>query len=435
MLFSTFFLNFKVVAQDSLYIRQVVDYLSSNACFGRGYAFRGDSIAAEYIRLQMKQLNLLPLTDNYYQYFSFGYNVMEGEMEVNFGKNYPATEHSDILQICAFTPQIKGNFNIIDATKQGKNNKIYQKYITQKNNSKQKNAYKNRFIMVDMSVASEDTNRANFWRNTLLYNTLKAKGYIALQQKIAPYSPVYGRRKAGHALINIVKDSLLQSPKKISLNIDAQYVSNYTSQNVCAYIKGKRRADSCIVIGAHYDHCGMAGKNYIYPGANDNACGVAMLLSLAAHYSLPQNQPDYTLIFLAFSGEEMGLVGSSFFVNHLPPNFPAVKMMLNLDLVGTGEEGFTMVGAKAFPAIFAQFAAVNEIKHYATPLLEREMSPNSDHYPFYQAGIPAVFIYGMGKSGGYHHPTDTPQNLSFGGCTNLYHLLIETMENMMKMEN
>ena len=85
------------------------------------------------------------------------------------------------------------------------------------------------------------------------------------------------------------------------------------------------------------------GKNTFFPGANDNASGVAMLLQLANYYSKPENQPDYSICFIAFTGEELGLLGSKYYVQN--PLFPLnqIKLLINMDMVGTGDEGITIV--------------------------------------------------------------------------------------------
>lgn len=78
------------------------------------------------------------------------------------------------------------------------------------------------------------------------------------------------------------------------------------------YIQGTRKPDSMIVLTAHYDHLGGLGNATYFPGANDNASGISMLLSLARYYSNIDHRPEYTMVFIAFGGEEVGLIGSQF---------------------------------------------------------------------------------------------------------------------------
>src|SRR5690606_11631496 len=86
-----------------------------------------------------------------------------------------------------------------------------------------------------------------------------------------------------HAAITIEVDSTYKAFSSIAVDIQAKFFEAYESQNVIGYVEG-RRNDSLIVLVAHYDHLGMMGKEAIFPGANDNASGIAMLLNLAKHY-------------------------------------------------------------------------------------------------------------------------------------------------------
>src|SRR6201999_64747 len=96
---------------------------------------------------------------------------------------------------------------------------------------------------------------------------------------------------------------------EIEVSVGAKFIRNYTSQNVIGYVKGKDNPDSFIVFTAHYDHLGQMGKKVYFPGANDNASGVAMLLSLARYYSKPEHKPKCSIVFIAFGGEEVALLG------------------------------------------------------------------------------------------------------------------------------
>lgn len=100
--------------------------------------------------------------------------------------------------------------------------------------------------------------------------------------------------------------------EKVSIKLNNEFIEDYQTQNVLGLIEGSN-PDSVIVLMAHYDHFGMMGQA-IFPGANDNASGVAMLLSLAQHYS--DHQPKHSIIFAAFGAEELGLIGSKYFVDN-----------------------------------------------------------------------------------------------------------------------
>jgi hypothetical protein len=400
-------------AQDSLYARNVIATLASPAFHGRGYAFKGDSIAADYISKEFGRLNLKSKTSDYFQSYFVSMNVFEQNTRIDFGANYPTTSFSDAMQIAMYSASVKGDFKIVPATDD-------MLLKTQKTS-----AFKNKFIAVDMSSDSMDKEVRKEWGRVIRNNLLKAKGYVVLKDKLSPYSPGAGTIKSEHTTVYIVKDSISGNLKKVSVDLDARFIEQYATQNVFGYIEGTRYPDTFFVIGAHYDHLGQAGRDYIFHGANDNAAGVAMMLDLARHYSLPENRPEYSIAFVAFSGEEIGLLGSFYFVDHPLIEMSNIKVMLNLDLVGTGEDGFTFVCGKTFPEEFEKFLFVNEQNGYPQDLVAREAAPNSDHYPFFKKGCKALFIYGMGKSGAYHHPSDTLENLSMGGYTRLVRMIVD----------
>jgi Zn-dependent M28 family amino/carboxypeptidase len=127
-------------------------------------------------------------------------------------------------------------------------------------------------------------------------------------------------------------------------------------------IKGE--VDTFIVLTAHLDHLGTMGKNVFFPGAHDNASGCAMVLNLAKYYSMRKCKPHYGLVFMFFSGEELGLLGSRFYTEH--PLFPLskIKFLINLDLMGSGDEGVQIVNStiykKQYNIILHQFSLKNK---------------------------------------------------------------------------
>ena len=212
--------------------------------------------------------------------------------------------------------------------------------------------------------------------------------------------------------------------------VDTQLVHNYPTQNLAAIIKGSARPDSFLVVSAHYDHLGTMGKHTYFPGANDNASGVALLLELAAHYARPENRPACSVVFLLFGAEEAGLVGSAYFVQHPLVPLASIKFLLNLDLLGTGEEGATVVNGRVHEAAFTRLTALNAAGHYLPRLTARGRAANSDHYPFSEAGVPAFFLYTRGGSQAYHDINDRPAALSLAGFAGAYGLARDFLDGL-----
>jgi aminopeptidase YwaD len=251
---------------------------------------------------------------------------------------------------------------------------------------------------------------------------IAARGQLLLVPKLtADLSPI--QAPAARLEILAARWPVAESPQYATVRLDAELKHNYQTQNLAAIVRGKTQPDSFLVVTAHYDHLGMMGQKAYFPGANDNASGVALLLELAAHYARPENQPACSVVFLLFGAEEAGLVGSSYFVAHPLVPLPRIKFLVNLDLLGTGEEGATVVNGKTYPATYQHLTALNDAGHYLPRLTARGRAANSDHFPFSEAGVPAFFIYTRGGSQAYHDVNDQPAALSLVGFSGAFGLV------------
>ena len=226
--------------------------------------------------------------------------------------------------------------------------------------------------------------------------------------------------------ITILNDVVTEKIKVIELKVDANFEPNFESDNIYATIEGTTKKDSLIFITAHYDHLGKI-NDAIFSGANDNASGVAMMLSLMKYFS--KNKPDYTLVFCAFTGEEIGLKGSQFFVNNPPFNLKNIKVMLNFDMVGTGEEGIQIVNSKKYPKLFNSLLDINEKYQLLKQIKYRGEACNSDHCPFDRKKVSAFFIYTLGGVSYYHDVLDKPKTLSLKEFDDILTLCVKFIES------
>jgi len=176
---------------------------------------------------------------------------------------------------------------------------------------------------------------------------------------------------------------------KLEVNIESQLKQNYLSRNVTAFVRGTTSPDTFIVFTAHYDHLGQMGDGTYFPGANDNASGTSMVLNFAKYFS--EHPPKYSVAFICFSGEELGLLGSQYFVEHPQFALGKIKFLINLDIVGTGEEGIKVVNATEFPKQFDQLVKLNDETRSVKVVSPRGKAANSDHYPFYEKGVPCFW--------------------------------------------
>ncbi|TLF46546.1 M28 family peptidase [Maribacter aurantiacus] len=192
--------------------------------------------------------------------------------------------------------------------------------------------------------------------------------------------------------------------------------STITGTNVIGYIDNK--ADKTVIIGAHYDHLGMGGEGSLYAdgeaihnGADDNASGVAVLLQLAAKLKDTITQHNY--LIMAFSGEEMGLLGSNYFSKNPTIDLSKANYMLNMDMVGRMREDKTLsISGTGTAPIWGQVLNSNN-PGFKLVLSESGVGP-SDHTSFYLQDIPVLHFF-TGQHEDYHKPSDDFDKLNYEG--------------------
>ena len=205
----------------------------------------------------------------------------------------------------------------------------------------------------------------------------------------------------------------------VEMSVDVIHETK-TVHNVAAYLPGK--TSEYVIIGAHYDHLGLGDEHSlapnqmgaVHPGADDNASGTAGVIELARWFS-KQPQPQRGILFMTFAGEELGLLGSSWYVNHPVLPLENAVAMLNLDMIGRVQGGRIFVSGAQTGSTLARI--LEEVK-LPEPLRVDEsgknagtnMSDASDHASFAAKQIPVLFFF-SGLHGDYHKPTDTPDKI------------------------
>ncbi len=199
--------------------------------------------------------------------------------------------------------------------------------------------------------------------------------------------------------------------------LENQNNETITARNVLGFIDND--SDKIVVIGAHYDHLGYGSDSSLYRGdekkihngADDNASGVALMLDLAAKLKSIASQNDY--LFIAFSGEEMGLLGSNYFVKNPSISIDSINYMINMDMVGRLKEdkSLAVYGLGTSPIFKQTIKSNNEV----FKIIENEsgMGP-SDHTSFYLANIPVLHFF-TGQHSDYHKPTDDSEKINYEG--------------------
>jgi hypothetical protein len=201
--------------------------------------------------------------------------------------------------------------------------------------------------------------------------------------------------------------------------------------NVAAMIRGE--TDEFVVIGSHYDHIGL-GEQFsmapsqsgeVHPGADDNASGVAGTLELAAYFT-GAAKPRRGLIFANFAGEELGLLGSSHFVENPPVAIDQIAAMINMDMIGRLREGSVIVGGVATGSTFRGLVDGAAPRHPGLKLESSEQGGvgSSDHTSFTSKRVPVLFFF-TGLHGDYHRPSDTWDKINSQGATEVLNLIAD----------
>ena len=215
--------------------------------------------------------------------------------------------------------------------------------------------------------------------------------------------------------------------------------STETGENVIAFLDNN--AENTVVIGAHYDHLGMGGDsslfregNAIHNGADDNASGVAMMLNLADSLQNKDSPKKNNYLFIAFSGEEEGLLGSNYFVKNPTIDTKKVTYMLNMDMVGrlNSEKTLAVYGIGTSP-ILKQTVTANA---GSLKIVENESGVGpSDHTSFYLADIPVLHFF-TGQHEDYHKPSDDTEKVNFEGMeivSNYIFSIIKDLDSQKKL--
>lgn len=428
---------------DSLAIanmRSDIRYLASDSLHGRETATPYEALASDWIIAEMKDAGLAPKGDSadFLQAFTFdGMPVRGVKNSVQVGRN-TLTLGADFYPVkwsssgTVFTRLAKCRYGII-APEKGRND--YEDVDV-----------KDRAAAI--SIGSPDgIHPHSEWLDhhdlgkrindaiaqganaVLLYNDdpTATDPDSTLSKKVKPCGvPVIFLTKQGFKKLGLDGEPIV-----VSVDIDRPVMNGH---NVVGFIDNGRT--DVVVIGAHYDHLGLGiegslhrGERGIHNGADDNASGVAMMLQLARELKAMPNAKNNDYLFLAFSGEEMGLLGSNWWVKHpVVPN-EALNYMINLDMVGRLDTGNTVIinGVGTSPAWNRLRPDTAMAKKPAKRVPKKPQGPEplkvkttesgvgpSDHTSFYLKDVP-VLHYFTGAHEDYHKPSDDEEKINYDG--------------------
>lgn len=402
--------------QDSVSVmlkaREHLNVLAGPEMYGRGYVKSGDSLAADYIQEQFKALGARPVLDSYLQEFSFAVNTFPYPLRVLLDERnlQPGVDY----QLAPNSGSATGTYAL---------ERVDVLDLERSVNAIMKEPCKECAYWFD-PPDTKDRDTAAFYRAAQELLADHAPVVVPQRDKLT-WSVAREARKFPIVELRWSEDSF---PANITLQVRNYLKQKHRARNVIAKVPAADRSKEYMVFVAHYDHLGMMGTEAMFTGANDNASGTAMLLSLAEHYA--QNPPDVNVVFIAFAGEEAGLLGSEFFVEHPTIPLERIRFLIDMDIFGTGDDGITVVNATEHPKAFDLLKEIGERDGRLAKVKRRGPTQNSDHYWFTTKGVPAFFLYTMGGIAAYHDVHDLPETLPLTEFWDIRNTLIEFVEKL-----
>lgn len=401
----------QVEAQNISYAKAVIDTLTSDSFAGRGYVDNGIHKAADFIERHYMKNSLKEFGSSYRQEFSITTNIITSA-EIGKGRFLPGEDYT---------------ISILSRNFKGKRNVEIFEFPTAKIQYpfSEKNTYSGKFVIFLPSMMDNSEQR-DYIHEIIYTDRLHAAGYIIGTLKQPGWDARYFRPNSGKPIITMKgSDDFFLKLKKLSIYIESEEQTDYSVANIAGYFPGKSHPDSLIVFCAHYDHLGKMGQ-IVYPGANDNASGVAMMLDLMNFFASEENRLSFSVAFLAFASEEAGILGAQYFAEHPLFKLENVRFLINLDLVGTGKNGIQVINGSVFQNEFSILTNINEQKDYLPEIKVRGEACNSDHCPFYKKGVPCFFIYTLDPDyPWYHVPQDKAEHLPMTAYENLFRLIVD----------
>ncbi|MBQ5872646.1 MAG: M28 family peptidase [Bacteroidales bacterium] len=398
-----------VSAQSYKYAIYCKDTLASEYMAGRAYVDEGDKKAATFIRNELKESGVKLLGENGFQKLNFPINnIMDLKVSMRYLKK-PLKLGEDYL---VFGSSPSANMVLENVKPLIFNTKKQIEEIKPKKLQDKVLLFNTKTLSyVDIIV---------FLRGLKKENVTPQLAIIQGYDKIPYYT---GRSLMDFPILQLKGNIIYKKIKHLALEIKSEFISSYQSQNVWGIVEGTKYKDSCFVFIAHYDHLGKVGDVH-FPGANDNASGVAVLLDLAKYYA--KNPAEHSVVFIFATGEEVGLLGSKFAAENPYIDLEKVKFLFNLDMCGTGATGVAVINGLKEPEAGKLLQEINNENQWFIKVFLGEESCNSDHCHFVQKGVPAHFLFTYGcEYNEYHTIYDNGKDLPFTKHIDFCNLLKE----------
>jgi hypothetical protein len=458
LLYSCFYFGTTSPQIDEQDLYNHLKYIASDKLEGRRAGTKGAELAADYIAKQFKKFGLKPAGDNgtYFQYFDFVSDVKIGdsnfvdfktssrEIKLNLKRDFvplsfsesgkvegnlvfagygitaPEQNYDDYDRI-----DVKGKIVLVlkGAPDGYKAHSPFEKYLSLRykvSNAQSKGA---------IGIILVDPFSEKFEKFIFDYSSGKA-GIVAVEVRNGVVDSLFKVCGYDFKLYDLVKkiyDSMKPSSFELNslsvkIQVDVKYLKSKVA-NVIGYIESSNPnlRHEYIIIGAHYDHLGWGGQGSLVPdtiaihnGADDNGSGTVGLLELAEYFSHNRKKLNRSLVFIAFTAEEQGTIGSGYYVKN--PVFPLENTlaMINMDMIGRmKDDKLTIYGVGTSPVWNGLVDGLNSKFKFNLNLIKDGYGP-SDHAQFYSKGIPVLHFF-TGIHSDYHKPSDDYDKINYQG--------------------
>jgi len=448
-----------------------VRYLSSDSLKGRQAGMPGDSLSAEYIKNELVSYGLAPLSGDGLQRFKVASRIVPGE-ENSFSINEKTyTPEKDFTPL-AFTSNADLQSEV-----------LFVGYGFNINNDSLKwNDYKGidvkgKWVLIIRADPEPDKSVSPFIPfsgdrdKALLAKDMGAAGVLMVSGPAFDPQDTFESLNSSDYSVDIpvirikrdVANDILAKAKTTVANLEKKLndtrkpaslatgvmvkakaeiiIEKNNTRNVVMLLPGQDELfkNEYIIIGAHFDHLGMGGPGSssravdtvaVHHGADDNASGVAMMLELAEKFAHTKGSHKRSIIFIAFTGEELGLLGSKYFTENPGIDLSKVNAMINLDMVGrlTDSTSLQIAGVGTAEG-FKDFVIANSDTSIIKFSFSNEGYGPSDHSSFYGKNIPVLF-YSTGAHLDYHTPSDTYDKINYKGMVAISKIVFDIVEKL-----
>jgi Zn-dependent M28 family amino/carboxypeptidase len=457
-------------------LKKHVSYLASDELRGRKTGTEGDSLAAEYIRRELKELGLVPMFDQGFQKYRVTDKIISGpanslllngellKLDVDFNPfafsenasfdseivfaGYGFDINEDSLKWNDYSGiDVKGKVVLIlrGDPEIEKNLSPFMKYSKDRNKVLQAK---------DMGAAAVLLVSGKVFDSEDKFEPL-AKGDQTVGLPAFRIS-----RKIANTILELKKLNIedlekklneKRSPDSFSVGVrisgHSDVIQTTTpTRNVVMVLPGTDKVlkNQYVVLGAHFDHLGMGGLGSgsrsgdtiaVHYGADDNASGVGMIIELAEKLAADPNSHKRSIVVAAFSGEEMGLLGSKKYVENPGIDLAAVNAMVNMDMVGRlNENSLLQIGGVGTAEPFRKMLTTQNDTTILKLTLSQEGSGPSDHSSFYGKNVPVLFV-SSGAHLDYHTPADSWKKINYEGMIKIADLMYPVIADLANMDS